>query len=126
MTSIYPGLNVRAVLKGLMKGRRTREYVEYRCSRCNARLFPNSKFNSLVESRSPGKLGGRVLLATYNAYHPEDQMCYCDVCQKDVHLTRLGEAEVLQFYINRKGVIVRPPSLKKPRAKKPRKARAAS
>jgi RNase P subunit RPR2 len=81
--------------------------VRHHCSKCHSRLVPFDKFETRTESPELGKKDNPILLKTYNTTHREQRIAWCWSCNRFMTAERVGEAEILEMYMRRKGVRTR-------------------
>jgi hypothetical protein len=90
--------------------------VQHRCCVCNSRVFPFDSQDVRTESPWRDPTDRQILLSTSNA-DPDNRTAWCWACDTWVSCVRLVEHEILQMYLNRKGVVVRPASAARARKK---------
>jgi hypothetical protein len=81
--------------------------VRHYCTKCHSRLFPFDKFETRTESPELGKKENPILLKTYNSTHREERIAWCWSCNCFRVAERMGESEILELYMRRKGVRTR-------------------
>ncbi len=93
--------------------RQMRIFVRHYCMNCGSQVTPSSKFEKMTLAPDED-----ILLRSYNSRDKDSRVGWCFGCKKRTgegwqRLDRLTEMEILQKYIARRGVRIRPKRFKK-------------